>query len=169
MTCRRALAPVDRWMRAAAIAGALSLAACGSSTPDPTTVAMNITATGSINPNSVSEPSPVVLRIYQLKSDSAFKAAEFSEIFYSDRKVLGGDLLGQKEFNVKPGDKLTYDDTVSAETRYLGIVAGFRDIENATWRATTAVQAENDNELLLNIDSLSISFQKPSSSWWQIF
>ncbi|MEQ8396010.1 type VI secretion system lipoprotein TssJ [Thalassobaculum sp.] len=153
----------------AVFAAVLVLVGCGSSTPDPTTVSMTIAATGSINPNSSSEPSPVVLRIYQLKSDSAFKAAEFSEIFYSDRKVLGGDLLGQKEFNVKPGGKLTYDDTVSPETRYIGIVAGFRDIDNATWRVIEAATPENQNAFTVSVDSLSVSLQRPSSSWWKIF
>lgn len=165
----RAHASVGGWTRSAAVAAALAVAACGSSAPDPTIVGVAISATGAINPNSVSEPSPVVLRIYQLKSDSAFNAAEFSEIFYNDRKVLGGDLLGQKEFNVKPGDKLTYDDTVSPETRFLGVVAGFRDIENATWRVIEATTPEEENTLLLNVDTLSVAFQRPSSSWWQIF
>ncbi len=165
----RALASVGGWTRSAAITAALALAACGSSAPDPTTVAMSIAATGSINPNSVSEPSPVVLRVYQLKSDAAFKAAEFSELFYGDRKVLGGDLLGQKEFNVKPGDKIAYDDTVSPETRYIGVVAGFRDIENATWRAIEPATPEEANTLILNVDTLSVAFQRPSSSWWNIF
>jgi len=161
-----ATGPGARWF---ALAVAILLSACGSSTPDPTTVAMTITATTSINPNSVSEPAPVVLRIYQLKSDSTFNAAEFSELFYSDRKVLGGDLLGQKEYNVKPGDKLVYDDTVSPETRYIGVVAGFRDIENATWRVIKPVTPEGDNELIVNVDSLAVSLKQPSSSWWQIF
>jgi type VI secretion system protein VasD len=165
----RAFARAGGWAKVAIVATALVLAGCGSSTPDPTTVAMTINATSSINPNSDSEPSPVVLRIYQLKSDAAFNAAEFSEIFYNDRKVLGGDLLGQKEFNVKPGDSLTYDDTVSPETRYLGIVAGFRDIDNATWRLIESAAPESENNLLFNVDTLSVSFQRPSSSWWRIF
>lgn len=161
--------PIAGLASAATVAAVLSLGACGSSTPDPTTVSMSITATGSINPNSSSEPSPVVLRIYQLKSDSAFKAAEFSEIFYSDRKVLGGDLLGQKEYNLKPGDKLTYDDTVSPETRYVGVVAGFRDIDNATWRALEPATPEGENVWILNVDTLSVAFKRAGSSWWQIF
>ncbi len=166
---RRSSAKTGWGSKWAVLVVAVFLSACGSSTPDPTTVAMTITATSSINPNSVSEPSPVVLRIYQLKSDSAFNGAEFSEIFYNDRKVLGGDLLGQKEYNVKPGDNLTYDDTVSPETRYIAIVAGFRDIENATWRAIAPVAAEDDNALNVNVDSLSVSLRQPTSSWWQIF
>jgi type VI secretion system protein VasD len=160
----RAFASAGGWAKIAIVATALVLAGCGSSTPDPTIVAMTFNATSSINPNSDSEPSPVVLRIYRLKSDSAFNAAEFSEIFYNDRKVLGGDLLEQKEFNVKPGDSLTYDDTVSPETRYLGIIAGFRDIDNATWRLIETATPEGENNLLLNVDTLSVSFQRPSSS-----
>ena len=85
----RARAAIGGLQRSAVLAAVLVLTACGSSTPDPTTVSMTISASASINPNSSSEPSPVVLRIYQLKSDSAFKAAEFSEMFYNDRKVLG--------------------------------------------------------------------------------
>lgn len=166
---QRAFRSIGGPARAAAFVAILSLVGCGSSTPDPTLVAMSIAATASINPNSSSEPSPVVLRIYQLKSDSAFKAAEFSELFYNDRKVLGGDLLGQKEYNVKPGDKLTYDATVSPETRYIGVVAGFRDIDNATWRAIEQAVPEGENSWLLNVDSLSVAFKKPSSSWWQLF
>ena len=166
---KRAFRSVGGLASAAAVAAALSLVGCGSSTPDPTIVGMSISATGSINPNSSSEPSPVVLRIYQLKSDSAFKAAEFSEIFYGDRKVLGGDLLGQKEYNVKPGDKLTYEDTVSPETRHIGVVAGFRDIDNATWRLVDVAAPESENTWILNVDTLSISFQKQGSSWWNPF
>ena len=165
----RARAAIGGLRRSAVLAAVLVLTACGSSTPYPTTVSMTISASASINPNSSSEPSPVVLRIYQLKSDSAFKAAEFSEMFYNDRKVLGGDLLGQKEFNVKPGGKLTYDDTVSPETRYIGIVAGFRDIDNATWRIIETATPADQNAFIVSVDSLSVSFQRPSSSWWNIF
>ena len=85
-------------------------------------------------PNSASEPSPVVLRVYQLKSDSAFHTAEFADIFYDDRKVLGSDLLGRKEFDLKPGVQVAYNDTISHEARYIGVIAGFRDIKSATWR-----------------------------------
>ena len=72
----RAFASAGGWAKIAIVATALVLAGCGSSTPDPTIVAMTFNATSSINPNSDSEPSPVVLRIYRLKSDSAFNAAE---------------------------------------------------------------------------------------------
>ena len=75
--------------------------------------------------------------------------------------MLGGDLPGQKEFNVKPGDKIAYDDTVSPETRYIGVVAGFRDIENATWRAIEPATPEEANTLILNVDTLSVAFQRP--------
>ena len=156
-------------LRGAAAAAILAVAACASSTPDPTTLAMTITATGSINPNSASEPSPVVLRIYQLKSDSAFHNAGFADIFYDDRKVLGSDLLGRKELDLKPGAEVAYNDTISPETRYIGVLAGFRDIGSATWRAIELAVPETENTLIVNVDTLSIALRRPKSGFWSFF
>lgn len=159
------------WGRAAAslLVAVLVLHGCGSSTPDPTTVAMTITASSTINPNTDSQPSPVVIRIYQLKADSIFKAAEFPDLFYDAQKTLGGDMLGFKEYNVKPGETRDYNDTISGESRFLGVVAGFRDLDNATWRVIEPVEAEDDNEFNLKIDSLSIALQAPSGGFLGIF
>lgn len=145
------------------------LAACGTLQPDPTTVSMTIAATGSINPNSAAVPSPVVLRIYQLKSDGAFQTAEFPELFYHDQETLGGELLGRKEFDLKPGVELIYEDRVSPETRYIGVVAGFRDIDRAAWRAIEATVPEGENVLVVNVDSLSVSLRRRKSWGWKLF
>ena len=147
----------------------VALAACGSLQPDPTTVSMTIAATGSINPNSAAEPSLVVLRIYQLKSDGAFRAAEFPELFYRDQKTLGGELLGRKEFELTPGVELTYEDRVSPETRFIGVVAGFRDIDRAAWRAIAAAVPEDENAFVVNVDTLSISLRGRESRGWKLF
>ena len=152
-----------------AAAAVLVVAACASPNPDPTTIAMTITATESINPNSASEPSPVVLRIYQLGSDGAFHASEFADIFYDDGKVLGGDLLGRKELDLKPGAEVTYDGTISGQTRYVGVVAGFRNIGSATWRVIVPVVPETENRLILNVDTLSVAVRRPKSRLWSLF
>ena len=165
----RTRASIRTLAQGAAAAAILAAAGCASSTPDPTTVEMTITASASINPNSTSEPSPVVLRIYQLRSDSVFHAAEFADIFYDDRKVLGGDLLGQKEFDLKPGAEVVYNDTISPETRYIGVIAGFRAIGSATWRVIGPVVPETGNTLIVNVDTLSIALRRPKSGFWSFF
>ena len=40
----------------------------------------------------------MVVRVYQLKTDVAFKGAEFFALFDDDMKVLGPDLIGRNEY-----------------------------------------------------------------------
>jgi type VI secretion system protein VasD len=131
--------------------GAISLGACGKLRPPkpapaqpPLTIAaapnavvkalMTISTSADVNPDASGRPSPIVIRIYQLKTDAAFTAAEFLTLFDDDKKVLGPELISRDEFVLGPAERRTLDVTVAAETRYVGAVAAFRDIRNAQWR-----------------------------------
>ena len=52
---------------------------------------LTLAATADSNPDATGRPSPVVVRVYQLKTDVAFKGAEFFALFDDDMKVLGPD------------------------------------------------------------------------------
>lgn len=138
------------------------LAACGTS---PTKLSLDIAASGTLNPNSEQQPSPVVLRVYELKTPDGFNGAGFFDLFDNDTKTLGGDLLGKREFEIAPGQKTTYNNDISPESQYVGILAGYRDIDNATWRTTAPVKAETTNSFVLRLEQLAVSLSVPSS-WW---
>lgn len=146
-----------------------TLAACGDSTPDPTTAVLTLRSTTQINPNASGQPAPVVVRIYELKATSIFDSAEFTELFYSDQATLGGDMLGRKEIEIAPGQQLDQTVTLSGETRFIGFVAGYRDLTNATWRGKIAIEPEEENSILITVDALSINAKIPEGSWWNIF
>jgi type VI secretion system protein VasD len=130
--------------------GAIGVCGCGKLKPKPEpaktplTIAaapnatvkasMTISTTADINPDSNNRPSPIVVRIYQLKTDAAFAAADFFALFDDDKKALGPELISRDEFVLGPAERRTIDVTVAAETRYVGAVAAFRDIRNAQWR-----------------------------------
>ena len=95
---------------------------------------MTISAAEDTNPDSTGRPSPVVVRVYQLKTDAAFTAAEFFPLFDDEQKVLGAELISRDEFVLAPAEKRTIDVALSGETRYVGAIAAFRDIRNAQWR-----------------------------------
>lgn len=145
----------------AGMAAAL-LAACGTS---PTKLSLDINASSTLNPNSEQQPSPVVLRVYQLKTPDGFNGAGFFDLFDNDTKTLGGDLLGKREFEIAPGQQTTYNDEISPDSQYVGILAGYRDIDNATWRTTAPVKAETTNSFILRLEQLAVSLSTPSS-WW---
>jgi len=95
---------------------------------------MTLAATADTNPDATGRPSPVVVRVYQLRTDAAFAGADFFALFEDDQKVLGPELISRDEFVLAPAEQRTMEVTVSDETRYVGAIAAFRDIRNAQWR-----------------------------------
>jgi type VI secretion system protein VasD len=95
---------------------------------------MTIAATADINPDSTGRPSPVVVRVYQLRTDAAFAKADFFALFDDEQKVLGQELISRDEFMLAPTERRTLDVTVAGDTRFVGAIAAFRDIRNAQWR-----------------------------------
>jgi len=96
---------------------------------------MTMAASADVNPDPSGRPSPIVVRVYQLRTDAAFSNAEFFALFDDEQKVLGQELISRDEFMLAPAEKRTLDVALSGETRFVGVVAAFRDIRNAQWRS----------------------------------
>jgi type VI secretion system protein VasD len=112
-----------------------SLSACGSSPPKPDKARMTFVAQPIVNPDAKGRPSPIVVRVYQLKSDDKYTGADFFALFDDDQKVLGADLLGRDEVELAPGESREVQFTVSGDAKFVGVLAAFRDIRNSRWRA----------------------------------
>lgn len=103
-------------------------------------VTLTLTAAADVNPDANSRPSPVVVRVYQLKNDTAFNAASFFELFDDEKKVLASDLSDPNEKSVevtlRPGETVPVANFfVLPYTRFVGVVAAYRDIRNAQWKS----------------------------------
>ena len=70
----------------------------------PTSIDAQILASFEINPDANGRPSPLVVRIYELKSISAFNDADFFKLYDEEVATLGGDLLSREEFELTPGE-----------------------------------------------------------------
>jgi type VI secretion system protein VasD len=114
----------------------LATAGCAS-TPKPVDVKLTIAASEDANPDGRKRPSPVVVRLFELKSLTAFNNADFFSLWERDRETLGNELVAREEYTLRPGDTLDLVRKVQAETLYLGAVAAFRDLEHAQWRAVS--------------------------------
>src|SRR5262249_36900114 len=98
-----------------------------------------ISAGSAVNPDSSGRASPVVVRLYQLKTDSAFTGATFFTLFDDERKTLGPDLISRDEYELVPGERRTVELTVSPELHFLAALAPFHDVRNSSWRAVQPV------------------------------
>ena len=101
----------------------------------PVKAPMVISVSADTNPDATGRPSPVVLRIYQLRTDAAFNSAEYFALYDDEKKVLGSERISGDEFVLAPAERRTIEISVAPEARFVGAVAAFRDIRNAQWRA----------------------------------
>ena len=88
-----------RVIAAAALAGLLSCAGG----PKPTMVQAALDVQPTVNPDSRGRPSPIVIRLYALKSLGAFNSAAFFSLFEKDKDTLGSELVDSEEFQLMPG------------------------------------------------------------------
>ena len=112
---------------------------------------------GNINPDASGRSSPLVVRIYELKSAAKFKDAGFFEIYDDAEALLDEDLLGYVETIIRPTRGQVHEMRLHKETTHIGIVAAFRDIENAEWKLTLAADHRGYDDLRIRIDSRAIA------------
>ena len=136
-----------------------ALTAC-SSLPwvsSPTSINAQIVASFEINPDANGRPSPLVVRIYELKSISAFNDADFFKLYDEEVATLGGDLLSREEFELTPGESREIIRNTHEQARFFAVVAAYRNIDQASWRASKALKLNSKNSLIVKIDKQSVT------------
>lgn len=140
--------PILYAIRIIFITALLAAAGC-SSTPKPPIAQISLNVQPMINPYTDGirepEPRPVTIRIYELKSQTAFSTADYHSLISYYKETLDSDLLNSEEFQLFPGKKLRFNRTLHPDTRFVGVVSAFRDLEHARWRATAALPPDESN------------------------
>lgn len=125
--------------------------------PSTAHIEMEITAAPELNPNTEGRPSPIVLRIYELKSLEEFNNGDFFTIYDNETKALGKTMLAKDELEFKPGETKHIEREANPQTRFLGIIAAYRDIDNAQWRAVATIPEKSRSKFNLHLGSLGLS------------
>lgn len=141
------------------------LGGCGSmQTSSPTRIDLNITGSDTLNPDLHGRPSPIVLRIYELKNPVAFEHAEFFALYQQPQETLSLDLVAQEELELRPGEQRRLKLTTH-EGNYLAVLAAYRNMPEADWRTVVPLRAGKANALDLHLDELSIRPVTHSTRW----
>lgn len=137
---------------------AVATAACGSNS-----VALRATmdVQAAVNPDSRGRPSPVVVRVYALKSLAAFNSASFFSLYGKDKETLGAELIDSEELQLLPGEKRDFQREYSPESRYIGVFAAFRDVERAHWRDSIALDARKKIKLQIRLENTNVTIVPP--------
>lgn len=142
-----------------ALACAALLAACAKEPPPPGVIDLTIKAAPDINPDPSGTASPTLIRVYQLASPVKFENADFFLLFEKEKETLGPDLLGREEIPVAPGETKNLTQPLKPNATHVGVVAAFRDIDKASWRAVTEVPPHGTTKLESNVEKLKIDLE----------
>jgi len=102
------------WMRNVTLVPGLCLLACAAAgcsskqpkPPPPTKAAIVVTA--DVNPDAAGRPSPIVVRLYQLKEEGAFNGASYFALADKEQATLGPSLESREEYELQPGRRKSW-------------------------------------------------------------
>lgn len=166
---------VRRWFLATACLIGMVIAGCSSAPAKTEQMKLNlaVTAKESVNPDDKGRASPVVVRVYELKTEQTFEGADYFSLDKSDKTLLIQDLLVRDEFILRPGESRDIERRLNPDTQALGFLVGYRDLGKATWRSVyklpaapeaawyrTAIPARKI-KLQVSLDQQSITISKP--------
>lgn len=146
MNCDRDLRGVWTWRSVRwGLSGFAALMLLGCSIPErsdlPVPVKVSIAASERLNPTEQGRPSPVVVRVYELSGSGRFQREDFFTLLGDLAAARNEEVVDVFEYVVMPGEMRVLRRRASLETRFIGVVAGFRDMHEGAWRALVSVPA----------------------------
>jgi type VI secretion system protein VasD len=133
---------------------------------NPAAAHVTLAAMSDANPDAAGRPSPVVVRVYQLKGDAAFAGAEFFGLFDDEQQALGAEFLSRSEFVLAPSELRAVDVKLAADARFVGVAAAFRDIRNAEWHVLVPAWREGLKHMTVAVERARVvlSVSNPSET-----
>ena len=154
---RSDLAKASMLLATAVCALASLLCAGCASPPKPTLVSATLQAGATVNPDAHKRASPLVVRVYELKSAAAFEAADFVSLYERDQATLAAEMAAREEFVLRPGETRPWEKTVAPDAKFIGVIAAFRDIERARWKTLVAIKPNVKNVITIQAGEISVT------------
>ena len=130
------------------------LAGCSTLSPysHVTKLNLKLTASDQLNPDLNGRPSPIVVRLFELKHPVAFENADFFSLYERAKESLAPDMVATEELELRPGEIIELKLSLEEGSRYVGVLAAYRDLPETKWRYTLQVapMEVTDADLTLN-------------------
>ncbi|MBB3241136.1 type VI secretion system protein VasD [Pseudomonas sp. Tn43] len=141
-----------------ALAALVLVAGCSSLSPYSTVTKLNLklTASDQLNPDLNGRPSPIVVRLLELKHPVTFENADFFSLYERAKESLAPDLVASEELELRPGETIELKLSVEEGSRYVGVLAAYRDLPETKWRYTLQTTALEVTVADLTLDQAGI-------------
>ncbi len=154
---------MSRFLPAAALAALAVLSGCSALSPNSDLTKLDLSLQGSdqLNPDLNGRPSPIVIRLLELKHPVAFENADFFSLYQRPKEALSPDLVIQEELELRPGEQRELKLFVQDGSRYVGVLAAYRDLPESSWRFVIPLQHKAQNRIELRLDEHGIKSIDP--------
>lgn len=154
---------MSRLFPAAVFAALAVLGGCSALSPNSDLTKLDLSLQGSdrLNPDLNGRPSPIVIRLIELKHPVAFENADFFSLYQRPKEALSPDLVVQEELELRPGEQRDLKLFVQEGSRYVGVLAAYRDLPESSWRFVIPLQHKAQNRIELNLDEHGINAVTP--------
>lgn len=140
-----------------AVASLLSACASDPAPPPPTIVVLQFQAAADLNPSADGQAAPVRVRLYELKSGAVFSRADYFSLVDAANATLAADLLEQDELLIQPGQQLTLQRQLDEQSRLLGLVVAYRELDSAVWRQLVSIPSHQTSQLNVALGARAVS------------
>ena len=118
-----------------------AVAGCAATPPPPKApercpaqhVTVSLLASPKVNPTSGGEARPVVVRVYQLRSDVRLSNAPFEKLWHDDKATLGDDLVKAEERTLYPRERADLSFDRPAGVDHVAALALYQSPQGRSW------------------------------------
>lgn len=150
----------------ACIALWLMLSGCTALSPysSMTKLELSLAASEDLNPDLHGRPSPIVLRLMELKHPVAFENADFFSLYERPKTVLAVDLVNTEELELSPGKQVDLKLSVQPSSNYVAVLAAYRDLPETQWRYVIPLKPAEINRTHLILDQHGVHLPADTST-----
>lgn len=111
----------------------LVLTAC-SLGQNETLLHLTLVASEDQNPDVNQRPSPMIIKLVEMTSASAFTNGDFFALYGATAETLGPDFIVSETLAVRPGETVELYLKLRPNSKYVGVVAAYRQLYGDNWR-----------------------------------
>ena len=75
----------------------------------------------------------------------------------SSPPLLSGELVGREEFQLQPAETRQYRRQLQPDTKFIGVVGAFRDLEQARWRQAVPVPSKRSPTITIGLQARAVT------------
>ncbi len=121
---------------------------------------LTVIAAKNLNPAVDGRASPIFIRIYQLSQTAKFDNSDFFALYEKDQSLLAGDLQSRIELEIKPDEKYSKPIELKPNTRFIAVLAAFRDLDNSQWKAMKTFSIDKNQTLTIRLNKNSVIIEE---------